>query len=121
MIDNVLFWIDEYHFDGLRLDAVHYMFDTSTTHILSSIQKEFRKHQATINRTTYLIGEANIYDPNLVGAPADPAKHYDAIWSDCVMHSIIAIGAPETRLTDRHYKASDLAEALEHGYVYTYP
>ena len=37
------------------------------------------------------------------------------------MHSIIAIGAPETRLTDRHYKASDLAETLEHGYAYTYP
>ena len=121
VIDNVLFWIDEYHFDGLRLDAVHYMFDTSTTHILSSIQKEFRKHQATIDRTTYLIGEANIYDPNLVGAPLDSTRHYDAIWSDCVMHSIIAVGAPETRLTDRHYKATDLAEALSHAYVYTYP
>ena len=121
VIDNVLFWIDEYHFDGLRLDAVHYMFDNSTTHILSSIQKEFRRYQKTIDRTTYLIGEANIYDPTLVGAPADPTKHYDAIWSDCVMHSIIAIGAPKTRLTDRHYKASDLAETLEHGYAYTYP
>ena len=121
VIDNVLFWIDEYHFDGLRLDAVHYMFDDSTTHILSSIQKEFRKHQATIDRNTYLIGEANIYDPGLVGVPTDLTKHYDAIWSDCVMHSIIAVGAPETRLTDRHYKESDLAEALGHAYVYTYP
>ena len=69
VIDNVLFWIDEYHFDGLRLDAVHYMFDNSTTHILSSIQKEFRKHQATIDRTTYLIGEANIYDPEFGWSP----------------------------------------------------
>ena len=121
VIDNVLFWIDEYHFDGLRLDAVHYMFDNSTTHILNSIQTAFRKHQETIERTTYLIGEANIYDPDLVGAPADLTKHYDAIWSDCVMHSIIAVGDPKTRLTDRNYKASDLAEALEHGYVFTAP
>ena len=121
VIDNVLFWIDEYHFDGLRLDAVHYMFDDGNPHILDSIQAAFREHQKTLNRTTYLIGESNIYDPDLVGAPADPSKHYDAIWSDCVMHSIITVADPELRLTDRHYQTTDLAEALEYAYVFTAP
>ena len=121
VIDNVMFWIDEYHFDGLRLDAVHYMFDDSKPHILDSIQTAFRTHQKALDRTTYLIGEANIYDPELVGAPADPFKHYDAIWSDCLMHSIINIGDPKLRLTDRHYDENDLAEALEHAYVFTAP
>ncbi len=121
VIDNVMFWIDEYHFDGLRLDAVHYMFDDSKPHILDSIQTAFRQHQKTLDRKTYLIGEANIYDPDLVGAPADPTKHYDAIWSDCLMHSIINIGDSELRLTDRHYEKNDLAEALEHAYVFTAP
>ena len=121
VIDNVMFWIDEYHFDGLRLDAVHYMFDDGKPHILDSIQTAFREHQKSLDRTTYLIGEANIYDPELVGAPADPSKHYDAIWSDCLMHSIINIGDSELRLTDRHYNENDLAEALEHAYVFTAP
>ena len=121
VIDNVMFWIDEYHFDGLRLDAVHYMFDDGKPHILNSIQNAFREHQKTLDRTTYLIGEANIYDPELVGAPFDPSKHYDAIWSDCLMHSIINIGDSELRLTDRHYDENDLSEALEHAYVFTAP
>ena len=121
VIDNVMFWIDEYHFDGLRLDAVHYMFDDGKPHILDSIQTAFREHQKTLDRTTYLIGESNIYDPELVGSPFDSSKHYDAIWSDCVMHSIITVGDSELRLTDRHYRTTDLAEALEHAYVFTAP
>ena len=121
VIDNVMFWIDEYHFDGLRLDAVHYMFDDGEPHILNSIQTAFREHQKTLDRTTYLIGESNIYDPELVGAPFDSSKHYDAIWSDCVMHSIITVGDSELRLTDRHYRTTDLAEALERAYVFTAP
>ena len=121
VIDNILFWIDEYHFDGLRLDAVHYMFDDGKPHILDSVQTAFREHQKTLDRTTYLIGESNIYDPDLVGSPFDSSKHYDAIWSDCVMHSIITVGDSELRLTDRHYQTTDLAEALEHAYVFTAP
>jgi malto-oligosyltrehalose trehalohydrolase len=121
VIDNVLFWIDEYHFDGLRLDAVHYMFDDSPTPILESIRSEFRQHQSSLKRKTYLIGEANIYDPDLAGSPHDRDQHWDAIWSDCVMHSIIKIGEPNLKLTDRKYTPLDLAEAIEHGYVFTAP
>lgn len=121
VIDNAMFWIDEYHFDGLRLDAVHYMFDDSSHTILDSVRNEFRQRQVSWNRETYLIGEANIYDPDLVGGPLDTKQHFDAIWSDCLMHSIIKIGEPELKLTDRNYTTLDLRESLEHGYVFTAP
>lgn len=121
VIDNILFWIDEYHFDGLRLDAVHYMFDDHEKHILTEIQEHFRKHESTLDRKIYLIGESNIYDPALVGDVADGNPHYDAIWSDCLMHSIYAFGNPDVRLSDRHYKATDIADALEHAYVFSTP
>lgn len=121
VIDNVLFWIDEYHFDGLRLDAVHYMFDDQEKHILAEIQERFLTFSRTLNRRVYLIGESNIYDPELVGDVAGGDTNYDAIWSDCLMHSIYTLGNPEIRLTDRHYRTTDVAEALEHAYVFSTP
>ena len=122
VVDNVLFWIDEYHLDGLRLDAVHYMFDDKDPHILNEIQKTFREYQKTIDREIYLIGESNIYDPKLVGDVENENPHYDAIWSDCLMHSVYSVGNPETRLTNRDYTGpNDLAEALEHAYVFCTP
>jgi len=121
VIDNILFWIDEYHFDGLRLDAVHYMFDDQDKHILAEIQEQFRKHETELSRKIYLIGESNIYDAELVGDVAANKPNYDAIWSDCLMHSIYKHGNPDLRLTNRHYESKDIAEALEHAYVFSAP
>jgi maltooligosyltrehalose trehalohydrolase len=118
VVSNVLFWIEEYHFDGMRLDAIHYMFDDSEVSIVEEVRARFREYAATIDREIYLIAESNIYDPHLL---ADE-KNYDAIWSDCLMHSIYSHGNPEVRLTDRHYAGTrDLVEALEHAYVFSVP
>jgi maltooligosyltrehalose trehalohydrolase len=121
IIDNVMFWMDEYHFDGLRLDAVHYMFDDGDGHILQEIQSKFREYESTLEREVYLIGESNIYDPELVGDVESGDPHYDAIWSDCLMHSIYTLGNPELRLTNRAYQPTDIAESLEHAYVFSTP
>jgi malto-oligosyltrehalose trehalohydrolase len=121
VIDNAIFWLDEYHFDGLRLDAVHYMFDHSDEHILDEIQTCFREFEKTINRKIYLIGESNIYDPDLVRGSENGTPHYDGIWSDCLMHSIYKAGEPDLRLTNRHYQPTDIAETLEHAYVFSTP
>lgn len=121
VIDNLLFWLEEYHFDGVRLDAVHYMFDQSQPPILDAIRDAFQQYAAGVDRQLYLIGEANIYDAHLVGRPWQDEAHHDALWSDCLMHSIYAVGIPELRLTNREYGAQDLPEALEHAYLFSTP
>ena len=122
VIENTLYWIDEFHFDGLRFDAVHYMFDDSEVHILDEIRERFHGHAERTSRTLHLIGESNIYDPHLVGNTGKDAENWDAIWSDCLMHSIYSVGAPSVRLTDRKYTGpSDVAAALEHAYVFSTP
>ena len=121
VIDNIEYWIQEFQFDGVRLDAVHYMFDDSHAHILDEIQSRFSNLSDSLDRRIYLIGESNIYDAHLVGDLANSQPHHDAIWSDCLMHSIYTIGKPELRLTNRHYRETDLAEAIEEGYVFCTP
>jgi malto-oligosyltrehalose trehalohydrolase len=122
VISNVLYWMQEYHFDGLRLDAVHFMFDESDLSIAQEIRQRFREFEKSIERRVHLIAETNIFDPELLAdANADPLN-YDAIWSDCLMHSIYSQGDPGLRLSDRKYiGAADLAEALEHAYVFSAP
>ena len=120
-IENALRWIDEYHLDGLRLDAIHYMFDDSTPHILKDLRSAVAEQERRLGRKIHLIAESNIYDHGLL-QPNGGETPYDAIWSDCLMHSVYSLGAPDVRLTPRDYNgAPDIAEALAYGYLYTSP
>ena len=120
IIENAIYWLREFHLDGLRLDAVHFMFDDSTEPILSSIRHALSEYAATVVRPIHLIAEANIYDDGLLNP--DRGKPYDAIWCDDIMHSIYAQANPGINLAHREYVAgSDLAESLEHGFIYTGP
>lgn len=120
VVENAVYWLDEFHFDGLRLDAVHFMFDDSEVSILQEVRQATSQYQSTAGRTIHLIAESNMYDHDL--AEPEAGEAYDAMWSDCMMHSIYALGAPDVQLTHRDYRgAEDLAEALQDGYLYEGP
>lgn len=122
IVDNSLFWLREYHLDGLRLDAVHFMFDDSPTTILQEIRSEVRQLESSFDRKFHLIAEANVYDPDLVGDLVDDHDAYDAIWSDCLMHSFYSHRVSDVQLTHRTYSgANDIVEALEHAYLFSGP
>lgn len=118
VVDNALSWLDDYHMDGLRLDATHYIQDDSQPHLLDELQQAFAKYQRAVGRTVHLIAETNVYDEDLL-ADTPHRSAYDAVWSDCQMHSYYAIGTPQFQITDREYRAhDDLARSLSYGYVY---
>ena len=121
VVENALFWLREYHLDGLRLDAVHCMYDDSPVHILEEIREAVAEFRADEKRHIHLIAESNRYDPAL--RPPQPDRPaYDALWCDDIMHSIYSVITPETNVTHRIYSGpSDLAESLEHGFIYQGP
>ncbi len=118
VIENAIFWLEEFHLDGLRLDAVHFIQDNSEPTILDELRLAVLETAQSTGRTLHLIAETNVCDQELLTAqPGRPA--YDAVWCDCLMHSIYSHALPDLRLTNREYRgASDLAGALRHGYVY---
>ncbi len=118
VLDNAVFWLAEYHLDGLRLDAVHFIHDDRETTMLDEIRIAVREFEQSAGRQVHLIAEANVYDGDLLQARRDrPA--YDAIWCDCLMHSLYAHALPDLQLTHRNYSgAADVADALRYGYVY---
>ena len=58
--DNALMWLRDYHVDGLRLDAVHALVDTSATHLLEQLAAEVDDLEATIGRHLVLIAESDL-------------------------------------------------------------
>jgi len=118
VLENAVHWLDEYHLDGLRLDAAHFMLDDSKPSILAEIRQVVTEFSRASERALHLIAEANVYDANFV-APHDAREAYDAIWLDCLMHAIYSHAAPGLRLAGRDYRgATDLLEVLQHGYLY---
>jgi maltooligosyltrehalose trehalohydrolase len=118
-IDNALMWLRDYHFDGLRLDAVTAYMDRSATNFMEELAREVRELEAETGRKLVVVAESDLNDPQLVTAPEGGGYGLDAAWSDDFHHALV------TYLTgDRSgYYAdfgtlADLAKSLESVYVY---
>lgn len=119
ILENARYWLEEYHLDGLRLDAVLFMIDDSEPTILQEVRREVAKLTRRTHRKMHMIAEANVYDRNMLISNAESLA-YDAIWCDCLMHAIYSHAVPELKLTAREYQGpGDLEEALRYGYVYS--
>ncbi|MDQ1490534.1 MAG: maltooligosyltrehalose trehalohydrolase, partial [Actinomycetota bacterium] len=117
--DNACMWLDDYHADGLRLDAVHAIFDSSAVHILEEIARRVATLEARLGRRKFLIAESDLNDPRLVRAPEAGGYGMDAAWSDDFHH---ALHSALTGETSGYYEdfggLEPLGRALERGYVY---
>jgi len=117
--DNALMWLRDYHFDGLRLDAVHAIIDTSADHFLEQLAREVNELKATLGRNLVLIPESDLNDPRLLWPPEKGGVGLDAQWSDDFHHALHTVLSEER---DGYYKdfgsLADLAKALKQAYVY---
>ncbi len=87
-VENARMWVREYHVDGLRLDAIHAIFDTSPVHILTEVAEAARKEGAALGRPVHVIAESHDNDRRLVLPPAQDGIGLDAVWSDDFHHSV---------------------------------
>ncbi len=117
--DNARMWLRDYHFDGLRLDAVHAIFDCSATPFLEQLGLEVERLEAELNRHLVLIPESDLNDPRLLWPRERGGFGLDAQWCDDVHH---ALHAALTGERNGYYEdfgtLATLAKALCHGYVY---
>jgi maltooligosyltrehalose trehalohydrolase len=91
LIDNALMWLRDYHFDGLRLDAVHAYMDRSAIHFLEQITGEVRRLEAAMGKHFVLIAESDLNDPRIVKAEEAGGYGLDAQWSDDFHHALFSV------------------------------
>ena len=112
-------WLVDYHADGLRLDAVHAMVDTSATPFLEELAAWTTDLSSTVGRPLVLIAESDLNDPRLVQRPERGGFGLDAQWSDDLHHAIHVAVTGEQHGYYRDFTAlTDVCAALTRGFVY---
>ncbi len=91
ILGNVAYWIEEFQFDGLRLDAIHCIADHSKTHIVNEIGQLVDGLRRRLGREICLIAESNVYDPELLTQLNEEGHGFDAAWCDDFLHSVFAV------------------------------
>jgi maltooligosyltrehalose trehalohydrolase len=118
-IDNALMWMRDYHIDGLRLDAIHAIVDTSAVHLLEQMAAEVDQLEAPLGSHKVLVAESDLNDPRVVRPPEIGGYGIDAQWSDDFHHALHSLLTGER---DGYYadfgSLRDLAETLRHAFRY---
>lgn len=119
VIDNALMWLNDYQFDGLRLDAVHAIFSFEAVHVLEELAAAVKQLAQESNRNLVVIAESDLNDPRLVRPVSKGGLGMDAHWCDDFHHAVHRFFTGETA---GYYEDFDglphLAKALREGYVY---
>jgi len=118
-IHNALQWIDEFHIDGLRVDAVHAIVDHSAEPFLQDLTTAVRDCAERLGRKIWTIAESDLNDPRVITPATQLGLGFDSQWSDDFHHSLHVLLTGER---DGYYssfgKVSDLAGAIAAGYLY---
>ncbi len=118
-IENALHWIHEYHFDGLRLDATHAIFDDNPRHIITDLTTRVR--ESTPGRRVHLIAEDHRNLAYMVKGEGEGGWGLNAVWADDFHHKVRVslAGDNEGYYQDYDGSMSALAEILNTGWHFT--
>jgi maltooligosyltrehalose trehalohydrolase len=115
---NAGYWIEEFHMDGLRLDATQQMFDASVEHILNAVGRAVRR--AAKGRETIIVAENEEQEARLVRPAERGGYGLDGLWNDDFHHSarVAATGRNEAYYTDFAGRPQEFISAVKYGYLF---
>lgn len=119
IIGCALRWMRDFHADGLRLDAVHALVDTTAVHILEELATETDWLSRQVGRPLSLIAESDLNDPRLI-TPRDQAGYgITAQWDDDIHHAIHTAVSGERQGYYADFGSLDtLARTLRRGFFH---
>ncbi len=118
---NAGYWVDEYHLDGLRLDATQNVYDDTpdnTKHILTEVGRRVRA--AANGRSTIIVNENEPQQPRYCRPEAQGGYGLDALWNDDFHHSamVALTGRNEAYYSDYFGTPQEFISAVKYGYLY---
>jgi maltooligosyltrehalose trehalohydrolase len=120
LLSNVSYWASHYHLDGLRLDAVHELYDRNARTIWEDLGAAVRQCHARSGRSFHLIAESDSNDPRTVQPTAAGGRGFHAQWLDDFHHALYVLLDRDGR---QHYpdygELHQLAKAYSEGFVFS--
>lgn len=118
MIANASYWLSEFHFDGLRMDATDAIVDDSELHILAELTAAARASVAP--RPVVLIAEEARNEVRTIRTPEQGGYGVDGVWADDLHHEIrvFLTGSRGNYLDNYEGSTADIARTLNQGFLY---
>ena len=118
--DNAVYWAEQYHIDGLRLDAIHEIYDRNAITIWDDLHAAVSTYEQRSGRRCYLVAESDTNDPRVVQPAPAGGRGFDAQWMDDFHHCLYVLLDPQG---GKHYQdfggVEQLARAYTQGFVHT--
>jgi len=119
-VHNALYWLEEFHLDGLRLDAVHAIVDDSAVHVLTELGQAAAEGPGR-ERPVHLVLENDDNQTRHLVRPGPGRRSlYQAQWNDDIHHAmhVLLTGEGEGYYVDYHPSLDHLGRCLAHGFAY---
>ncbi len=117
-LTNARYWIEEYHFDGLRIDATPWLFSSTPMHILEELSRVVKTSGG--ERKTIIIGENEPQNTKLLRPYEEGGYGYDMLWNDDFHHASVVrlTGKREAYCFDYLGTPQEFISAIKYGFLY---
>jgi maltooligosyltrehalose trehalohydrolase len=117
---NALHWFENYHFDGLRIDAIHTMYDSGAVHFWELTRRKLEILEQRMGRKLYLFAESDLNSPRVIKDLELGGYGFDAQWLDDYHHALYVLLHPEGHNRYEDFGSLEqLAKAYTDGFVHS--
>jgi len=118
-VQNALYWLENFHFDALRLDAIHGIFDASAVPFLADLSTQVKALAARLGRNISLVAESDLNDTRVLRPASEGGFGMDSQWSDDFHHSIHTLLTGESSGYYQDFgELKQLSGTLKQGWFY---
>jgi maltooligosyltrehalose trehalohydrolase len=119
VLDNARMWLEEFRLDGLRLDAVHAIYDLGARHLLAAVQQVAKEASARLGRQVHVVAESDLNDPRLILPAERGGFGLDGQWADDFHHAVHTYLTGERQGYYQDFgAAAQLAQVLQEPFLY---